>query len=93
MKLSYLVTWTYPLIFNVVDLYKYHELDNGFFVPKDYLKKKIEEVEHILNQSVGKSTREKYYYEYLFKLKNTPIEDASWIYQIELDLAQVVTSQ
>ena len=66
-------------IFNVSNLYKYHELDDEFFVLDDYPKKRIEEVEWILDQRVGKSTRGKDYYEYLVKWKNRPIEDASWI--------------
>ena len=82
----------YP-IFNISDLYKYHELEDEFVVPDDYPKKKIKEVEQILDQRVGKSTRGKYYYEYLVKWKNRPIEDASWISQFELDSAQVGTSQ
>ena len=36
-------------IFNVVDLYKYHELDDEVVVKKDYSKKQIEEVEQILD--------------------------------------------
>ena len=80
-------------IFNVVDLYKYHESDHEVVVPNDYPKKKIEEVEQILDQRVGKSTRGKDYYEYLVKWKNRPVEDATWISQIELDSPQVVTSQ
>ena len=78
-------------IFNVADLYKYHESDDEIDVPDDYPRKQIEEVEHILNQRVGKSTRGKYYYEYLIKWKNRPIEDAMWISQSKLDSAQVVT--
>ena len=50
-------------IFNISDLYKYHESEDEVFVSHDYPKKKIEEVEHILDQRVGKSTRGKYYYE------------------------------
>ena len=52
-------------IFNVADLYKYHELDDEIFVPDDYPKKKTEEVEPILNQRIGKRTKGKDYYEYL----------------------------
>lgn len=74
-------------IFNVVDLYKYHELDDEVIVSKDYPKKQIEEVEQILDHRVGKSIRGKDYYEYLVKWKNIPIEDASWISQSELDSA------
>ena len=32
-------------ILNVADFYKYHDLDDEFFVPDDYPKKNIEEVE------------------------------------------------
>ena len=32
-------------IFNIVDLYKYHQLDDEVVGPNDYPKKKIEEVE------------------------------------------------
>ena len=79
-------------IFNIADFYKYHELEDEVVVPDDYPKKKIEEVEQILDQRVGKRTREKVYDEYLVKWKNKPIEDAIWISQSELDLAQVMTS-
>ena len=80
-------------IFNISNLYKYHELEDGVFVSDDYPKRKIEEVEQILDQRVGKSTRGKDYYEYLVKWKNRPIEDATWISQSELDLDHVVASQ
>ena len=46
-------------IFNVADLYKYHELNDEFFVSDDYRKKKIEQVEQVLDQRVGKSTKGK----------------------------------
>ena len=78
-------------ISNIVDLYKYHELDDEVVVSEDYPKKQIEEVEHILDQIVSKSTRGKDYYEYLVKWKNIPVEDATWISQSELDSAQGVT--
>ena len=50
-------------IFNVVDLYDYHKLDDEFFISNNYSKKQIEEVEQILDQRFGKSTRGKDYYE------------------------------
>ena len=53
--------------FNIVDLYKYHESKDEVFVSKDYPNNKIEEVEQILDQRDGKSTRGKDYYEYLVK--------------------------
>ena len=46
-------------IFNVANLYKYHESDDEVVVSEDYPKKQIEEVEQILDQRVGKSTRGK----------------------------------
>ena len=54
-------------IFNVADLYEYHESDDVIVVSEDYPKKQIEEVEKVLDQRVGKNTRGKYYYEYLVK--------------------------
>ena len=80
-------------IFNIAYLYKSHEFEDEVVVSDDYPKKQIEEVEHILDQRVGKSTRGKYYYEYLVKWKNRPIEDASWISHFELDSAQFGKSQ
>ena len=79
------------IIFNVVDLYKYHELDDEVVVSNDYPKKLIEEVEKVLDQRVSKSTKGKDYYEYLVKWNNRPIEDATWISQSDLDSTQVVT--
>ena len=81
------------LIFNVTDLYKYHESEDEVDVLDDYPKKNIEEVEQILEQRVGKKTRGKLYYAYLVKWKNRPSEDATQISQSELDLAWVVTYQ
>ena len=61
------------------------------FVHDDYPKKKIEEIEQILDQRVGNITGGKDCYEYLVKWKNRPVEDATWISQPELDSAQGVT--
>ena len=36
-------------IFNIADLYKYHELEDAVTVLDDYPKKQIEEVEQILD--------------------------------------------
>ena len=36
-------------IFNIADLYKYHELEDEVVVPNDYPKNKIDEVEQILD--------------------------------------------
>ena len=72
-------------IFNVSNLDKYHELDDEVVISEDYPKKRIEEVEKVLDQRVGKSTRGKDNYAYLVKWQNRPIEDATWIYQSNLD--------
>ena len=40
-------------IFNVANLYKYHESNDEFIVLDDYPKRRIEEVEQVLDQRVG----------------------------------------
>lgn len=77
-------------IFNVADLYEYHESNEEVVVPSDYPKKQMEEVKQILNQRAGKSTRGKDYIEYSVKWKNRAIEDVAWISQSELDSTRVV---
>ena len=72
-------------VFNIANLYKYHESDDEVVVPNYYPKNKIEEVEQILDHRVGKGTIRKHYYEYLVKWKNKPVEYATWISQFELD--------
>jgi hypothetical protein len=78
-------------IFNIADLYEYHESENEVVVPDDYPKKQIEEIEQILDQRVGNIIGGKDCNEYLVKWKNRPVEDATWISQSELDSAQGVT--
>ena len=51
----------------------------------DYPKKKVDEVEQILEQRVGRSTRGMDNMEYLVKWKNILIKDSTWISQSELD--------
>ena len=41
-------------------------------------------MEKIIDQRTGKKTRRKTYFEYLVKWKDYPLEDASWV--IELDI-------
>lgn len=74
-------------IFNIVDLYEYHEPDEDMIVSMEYCKNQNEDVEKILEQRIGKSTRGKQYMEYLVKWKTRPIEDSSWISQSKLDAA------
>ena len=77
-------------IFNIVDLYKYHEIDDEVVVPNDYPKKWIKEVEHILDKRVDKKTRGNSYFKYLVTWKNKPVEHGTWISQSYLDSTQVV---
>ena len=37
------------------------------------------QIEKILVQRIAKKTRRKIYYEYLFKWKDHPMEDSSWV--------------
>ena len=46
-------------IFNVVDLYQYHELDYEVSILEDYPKKHIEEVEQILDRELVRAQGEK----------------------------------
>lgn len=80
-------------IFNVSNLYEYHESYDEIVVPDDYPKRIIEKVEKILDQRVFKRMRGKNYYEYLVKYKKKPVEHVTWISQSKLDSARVVTSQ
>jgi hypothetical protein len=72
-------------IFNVSDLYPYRkdETEGSEDEEKIQWEKEmpIEEKPHmekIVDQRIGKKTRRKTYFEYMFKWKGHPIEDASW---------------
>jgi hypothetical protein len=41
-------------------------------------------MEKIIDQRVGKKTRRKTYFEYLVKWKGQPIEDASWVGEVDI---------
>ena len=73
------------MIFNVVDLYEFHQWeksdDTGIL---DEWKQRmpinpIEDVEDILATRIGKTTCQKEYPKYLIKWKNRGLEDASWV--------------
>ena len=78
------------LIFNVVDLYEFHEGENNDEEGTPYewkqqpLVKIIEEVEESLATRVGKKTRQMKYLEYLIKWKNRGNGYASWVYEKDL---------
>lgn len=46
-------------IFNIANLYEFHEPEEDMTIPIDYPKKQNEEVEQILGQRIGRSTRGK----------------------------------
>jgi hypothetical protein len=71
--------------FNVVDLYEFHEGENGDDEStldgwEQIPVKRAEEVEEILATRIGRKTRNKEYLEYLVKWKNRGSEDASWVF-------------
>lgn len=72
-------------IFNVVDLYDFHEGEKSNEVgtldecKNQLLVKPIEEVENGLATRVGKKNRQKEYLEYLIKWKNKGIEHVLWV--------------
>jgi hypothetical protein len=72
-------------IFNVVDRYPYRvdETEGSKDQKEVQWVRKIPvvekpQIEHIIDQRVSKKTQTKTYFEYLFKWKGHPIEDASW---------------
>jgi hypothetical protein len=73
------------LIFNVSDLYPYRagEAETRTEGPVIQWQKQMPiaekpQMECILDNRVGKKTRQNQYFEYLVKWKNHPVEDASW---------------
>jgi hypothetical protein len=82
------------LIFNVYDLYEFHE--GGKRADKDTLNeweqhlsiKSKEQIEEILATIIGKKTRRKEYMEHLIKWKNRGEEDASWVIEYQLSRVQ-----
>jgi hypothetical protein len=47
------------------------------------LAKKLE-IENILEQRIAKRMRRKVYYEYLAKWKDRPVEDTSWLTEVDI---------
>lgn len=83
-------------IFNVADLYTYVADDTGQMTEdKDtvedlqWLKQmpiaQPSEAKYILDTRVAKSTRQRYYLEYLVKWKGHPVEDSTWMNDQELE--------
>jgi hypothetical protein len=78
-------------IFNIADLYPYRE--DGTRGSEDQKeiqwKKKMPvaekpQMEKIVDRRIGKKTRRKTYFEYLVKWKGRPIEDASWVNEVDI---------
>jgi hypothetical protein len=81
-------------IFNVVDLYEFHEGDENddedtlVEWKKQLPVKPTEELEQVLAKRICKKTRNKEYFEYLVKWRNMGSEDASWVSEKELEHLQ-----
>jgi hypothetical protein len=78
-------------IFNIPDLYPYMEYETiGSKDQKEIQwEKKMPvaekpQMEKIVDRRIGKKTRRKTYFEYLVKWKGHPIEDASWVNEVDI---------
>ena len=77
-------------VFNISDLIEYYEGGDGdevaevqWIIPTT--SSAIKEIEEILDNHVGKSTRNKNYEEYLVKWKGGLVEDSSWLAKEEVN--------
>jgi hypothetical protein len=81
-------------IFNVVDLYEFHEGDENDDEntldewKKHFHVKPVEESEQFLANKICKKTRNKEYFEYLVKSRNSGPKDALWVSKKELEHLQ-----
>jgi len=79
-------------MFNVDDLYEFHEKEENDEEStlaewkKQLLVKPTKELEKILGKIVSKRTQNKEYYEYLVKWRNYGFKDASWVSENEIAL-------
>jgi hypothetical protein len=78
-------------IFNVADLYPYMMDDTKGTNDQVEIQWKQQfpiaekpKINKILDQRIAKKTKMKVYYEYLVKWKDHPVEDASWITEIDI---------
>jgi hypothetical protein len=78
-------------IFNIADLYPYR--GDGAGGSKDQKKIQWEKqmhvienyhMEKIIHRQIGKKTRRKTYFEYLVKWKGRPVEDTSWVGEVDI---------
>ena len=78
------------LVFNISDLTEYYEGGGGDEVTKAQWSIPIassvtKEIEEILDNHFGKSTKNKTYEEYLVKWNGRPVEDSSWLAKEEVN--------
>ena len=73
-------------IFNIADLIEYHDdgVDEGLMLEPCPIPTSKEKIVEILDSHVGRSTRNRQYEEYLVKWKGWPLEDSTWISEIEV---------
>jgi hypothetical protein len=87
-------------IFNISYMYPYRE-DNtkGSEYQKEIQWEKQmpvaenPQMEKIIDQRVGKKTRRKTYFEYLVKWKGHPIEDSSWVNEVDIHNPEKLVSE
>ena len=90
-KLELLGNFVISPIFNIVNLYEFHEGEEiaGESMPTKWQVKlsvkPIKEIEQILVTRVSKRKWNKKYLEYMVKWKNRGFEDASWVSKEELN--------
>lgn len=77
-------------VFNIFDLTEYHEggVEDEVAAAQWCIlatSSDIKEIEDILDSSVGRSTRNRTYEEYLVKSKGQPVEDSSWLTKEEVN--------
>jgi hypothetical protein len=77
-------------IFNISEMYPYREHDKGSEYHKEIQWENQMHVventqkENIIDQRASKKTKRKTYFEYLVKWKGHPIEDASWVNELDI---------
>jgi hypothetical protein len=78
-------------IFNVSDLYPYREVDTerSKYQEKIQWEKQMpvaenQKMEKIIDRRIGKKTMMKTYFKYLVKWRGHPIEDASWVSEVDV---------
>jgi hypothetical protein len=78
-------------IFKISDMYPYREYDTRESGDKKEIQWEKQmpvvenpQMEKIIDQRIGKKTQRKSYFEYMVKCKGHPIEDDSWVNEVDI---------